>query len=53
MYVPDGAATNWQDKDIRHDTHGGKMFEDDEDAKNLVYWEENRIDFLGNRRSYC
>ncbi len=36
IYVPDGAATNWQDKDIRHDTHGGKMFEDDQDAKNLV-----------------
>ena len=35
-YVPDEVSTNWQEGWIMHDGHGGRMFEDSEDAKNQI-----------------
>jgi len=29
-YLPEGVSTDWEDGDIRHDTHGSHMFEEDD-----------------------
>jgi len=35
-YVPEGVSSNWQTDWIMHDSHGGRMFEESEDALNHI-----------------
>merc|ERR1712212_1215746 len=35
-YMPDEISTNWQDHWIMHDSHGGRMFEANDDANNKI-----------------
>ena len=35
-YVPSQYSNNWADEWIMHDSHGGRMFEDDDEAKNEI-----------------
>ena len=35
-YVPGGVSSNWQNDWIMHDSHGGRMFEESEDALNHI-----------------
>ena len=35
-YVPDGVSSNWQNDWIMHDSHGGRMFEENESAQNNI-----------------
>jgi len=35
-YVPDGVSTNWKPDWIMHDSHGGRMFEETEEALNHI-----------------
>jgi hypothetical protein len=35
-YVPDGVSSNWKNDWIMHDSHGGRMFEETEDALNHI-----------------
>lgn len=35
-YLPDGKSSNWKDEDIQHDSHGGRMFEEQADVRNKI-----------------
>ena len=35
-YVPEGVSSNWETDWIMHDSHGGRMFEESEDALNHI-----------------
>merc|ERR1719290_468006 len=35
-YVPEGVSSNWEKDWIMHDSHGGRMFEESEDALNHI-----------------
>jgi len=35
-YVPDGVSSNWEEDWIMHDSHGGRMFEATQTAKNNI-----------------
>ena len=35
-YVPEGVSTNWEEDWIMHDSHGGRMFEATQTAKNNI-----------------
>ena len=35
-YVPEGVSTNWEEDWIMHDSHGGRMFEASQTAKNNI-----------------
>ena len=35
-YLPEGKSSNWQEADIVHDNHGGRMFEESYDIKGQI-----------------